>query len=187
MKLTKAIRQNMQSAILTKKFSPKIEKIRKRLSTIAQQTADNFYPKKIKDWIDAAPMGGLHSTTQIFLADGEDIFDHIVFSPNAKNSWSKYYVALTKPIKVLANDQYQEEFQVSAKNAKALKAITKELDAIAKDREATSEVLASALWACNTRKQLAEQYPELVSYLPKIEKQTKALAVTSDAVKKILP
>ena len=177
----------MQAATLTKKFSSKIEKIRKRLGTIAQQTANSFYPKKIKDWIDAAPAGGLHSTRSINLADGEDIFDHTVFSPNARNSWSKLAVGLLKPVKMLANDQYKNDFQVSAKNAAALKAITEELDAIAADREETSKVLASALWACSTRKQLEDHYPDLVPYLPKIEKQTKAIAVTSDVVKKILP
>ena len=75
---------------------------------------------------------------------------------------------------------------MSARNAERVAALTMSLDAIAQEREETNKVLASALWACNTQKQLASAYPSLVPYLPKAAPATKALAVTNDVVKKAL-
>ena len=187
MRLTNTTRQGMLNTIVAEKADPRVAKVKKKLETIAQQTADTFYPKSVKDWIDAAPNGVLafHNRSSIYLADGKACFGHALLG--RRNGYrNRNLVTLKKSLKVLAGDQYTDELQVSARNAKRLAGIKEELDAIEQDRDALHQVITSALWACNTRKQLEANYPALVKYLPKIEKQTKALAVTAGAVAEAL-
>jgi len=185
MRLTKEIRNEVLDLAKTKIIKPKIDIIKKEIKEMAQIMADNFYPKKIQEWIDASPKGGLFQKSTFEIKMGEGSLEHKLLNSVIYGRSRPYDVSI-KSIKVLNQDEYNEKLNPSKKQLKRLNEIIKLLNDIQEEKTVLHNTLVSALWGCNTRKQLIENYPDLEKYLPAPTKQSKVLTITNEDVKKVL-
>jgi len=187
MRLTNEIRDNAIADILKKKITTQVEKLRLEILAIAQEEADKKYKGKIKEWIDSAPRGGLMLVSDFHFELSGEFFYHELLG-GGRWGTKKTTFKIKKSIKVLKQDEYDEELLVSekSKNGKRLKTIRSELNDIDNQKMELGKTIRSALYGCTTRKQLIDNYPDLAAYVPLIEKETKALAVTNNEVKKVL-
>jgi len=187
MRLTNEIRDNAITNILKKKIIAQVEKIRLEVLGIVQEEANKIYKGKVKEWIDLAPRGGLMMASEFHIKSGNKCFYHELLGGGR---WGVRLTTfkLKKSIKVLKQDEYNEEINVSekSKNGKRLKKIYSTLNDIDNQKTELEKTIRSALYGCTTRKQLVDNYPDLASYVPLMEKKTKALAVTNSEVRKVL-
>lgn len=187
MRLTNEIRDTAIAGIIKKKITGQIEKLREEVVLIAQDEANKKYKGKVKEWIDSSPKGGLMLNSNFYLTIKDKFFYHELFG---SGRWGnrKSHFKIKKSIKVLKQDEYDEDLIVSekSKNGKRLKSICLKLDKIEEQKNLLEKTIRSALYGCTTRKQLVDNYPDLAVYVPLREKETKALIVTSGEVKKAL-
>lgn len=187
MRLSNEIRNEVLQAAEEKLIVPRVEKLKEELAMIAQQIADNYYPPKTREWIEAAPDGGVYTRGSVYLSINGDTVKHVLFDQTGRRTPRSISISLKRPMAILAKDHYElSELELKGNHLKQAKQIIKNLDALEKEREKQQSILRTALWACNTRKQLVDNYPDLVPYLPQMIQQTKALTVTNDQIKKVL-
>jgi hypothetical protein len=88
----------------------------------------------------------------------------------------------------VADEQYGLDLKVEEGSAdyKELMKLVEKGTKIADKKSTLVDAVNQALAGCTTYKQVQENYPSLAGFLPKIEPQTKALAVTDDKVKAAL-
>lgn len=72
LKLTKTMREEIQTKILKHAFQEREEELNKRLSTIALRVYEDIYPKKQREAMDALPKGWLPSRNQVTAKMGKD-------------------------------------------------------------------------------------------------------------------
>lgn len=183
MRLTNAIRKEILDSVVSRIITPQVDKEIESLQQVAQATADSFYPKNIKAWIDGGPKDALLNRGSIYLrlSDKSGYFVHSLINDGRRNCFS-----LSKSFKVLNKDQYERVFTVTKNQQAKFKKIISKLDAIKEQKEKIKKTLTTALYSCNTRKQLEDNYPDLAKYLPEIAVTGMAMTVTNEAVKKIL-
>lgn len=196
MRLTNKERDEALAAFDKEKYQPKVEALRAELTPIADALAAKRYTPKIREWLDAAPKGGVHSRETMYLKwsvidddDGEKRFYRIINDVVGSGRWDNLVnVRLSKPLKMIAADQYTDflSMETDSKEGKQVGELLKRADAIHARHQKNRAVVMEALYACTTRKQLEERYPKLVKYLPAPVVRTKALAVTAAAVEEAL-
>ena len=101
MRLTNKIRESVITQIIEQKIDPWVEEIRKEVQEIAQNEADNKYPEKVREWLKAAPKGGvsLIGSVTLFLSEDKS-FGHELL---ASNRYTRA-INLKRSIPVLACD-----------------------------------------------------------------------------------
>ena len=184
MRLTKQIREDALSQVLTKKIKPQIDACKSQLTTLAKNAAYARYPKKVREWLAAAPEGGVSTRIMFCLRHPNgSLVDHELLEGSR---YTRRRFSIGESIPVIAADAHNDELLLTpAQEDRARKILTK-MDSILKEKEEIVSTLKQALGACSTVKQLHDRYPELVKYLPQIETQGTAIAITNDDVKRVL-
>ena len=191
MRLTNKFRDAVTEKVVNSIINPKLETIREQAHVIGHQVADSLYSKKTKDWMEQAPSEDIFDTRTNFkisytMKDKSfDSFYHDMLGEVRR--WQKGYpINLTNSIKVLPDDSGTHYLKANAGNTKKLKDIFRSLNKLEKEKDKIQSTINSAVYSCNTVKQLAEKYPDLVEFMPPIEAKSKALVVTADTVRQIL-
>jgi len=186
MRLTKSIREETRENIFSKLIQSKVNDLKKQIVEIAQELANKRYSKKINNWMNEGPKNSFFNMGTIYLKFGEK--DYFYHSLLGGSQWGvkRSTIKLTKMIKVLAIDQYYEDINVDKRSMTKLLSIRDKLDNLETKKIQLLETVNSALWACNTKKQLEEHYPDLVQYLPKPPAVIKSIVVTNEKVNKII-
>lgn len=178
-RLTNAMREQVVDAFYRETITPRREAFEKKLTAACQKAADGLHPPKVKKWLDDMPKeaGNIISTLGSVLPcrdDGTNLRD--IFKEGSL--WqTQFRISLPKPVYCPAGMQHSKDLVLP--NGQAL---ADELQSIYDDWRFLKSTLREALYACTTVKQLKEKYPVIAEKLPAVEKQTKALAITQDAV-----
>lgn len=185
-RITNAFKDQVVNKATKEKIEPRVEKLKQEVILIAQETADNVYPKETSDWMKKAPADAFQIKGVIYLglSDGNN-FHHQLISAN-KNLPGESSISLPKPIQVLACHQYKQTFRVSEKNKKRLLQIQKELNQILRDKKELSNTLRAAMSSCTTIAKLRKEYPSIEEYLPEISNDSLLPVVTDFAVSETL-
>lgn len=179
MRLTIEIRTEVIETVLKKKINPKVEAAKNQLITITQQAADNRYPKKIRDWLAAAPKGGVSTRATFKLKIGDELIKHPLLNNGSHRPFS---ISIKRAVPVTFEDAHDYALNLTPAQAKKARAVLEKLDRIQAEKAELIKTLKGALYACSTRKQLETTYPELAKYLPKPKQQTQSLVVTREQV-----
>ncbi|MGD2065640.1 MAG: Nmad5 family putative nucleotide modification protein [Candidatus Bathyarchaeota archaeon] len=188
MRLTNAIRDEVLSNVIKEKIDPKVEAIKDRVTQIAIRTVNSQYPESVKEWIAKAPEGGLSTRSAITLITADEIkFKHqLLLGDYPIQRFTNTYRISVPSHKVLAQDQYTTQLQASKRDSAKLNKMLKDLDALQKTSDAIKTTVCAALRAVTTVKQLSDNYPDLVRYMPKPEPAAKPITITNDRVAEIL-
>ena len=180
MRLTKAIKQQIINKIKEETITPRVEAWRERLAGACQDAADRLHDKKTLEWLQNAPPGGKSMLVTMgkvmpVMSDGQRISDP--FRPGLSN-----WVSLERP--VYNPGDMQHSYDLKVRNGIVLQ---EEINGIADEWAEVVPTIRAALNACNTVKQLNENYPDLFGYMPmKAEEPKKTLIVTNDKVKTVI-
>lgn len=191
MRLTNKFRDAVSEKVVDSIINPKIEVIREKVHAIADKVVDNLYSKSVKDWMGHAPVEDIFGTKTQFkisytMNNGSfDSFYHELLEH--VGTWQKgYVIPLSNSIKLLPDDYSNSYLKANKTQTKELKTVFKSLNTLEKEKSKIQATINSAVYSCNTVKQLAEKYPDLVEFMPPIEAKSKALVVTADTVRQIL-
>ena len=198
-RLTNKMRDEALSNLRLRKIQPKIDAVLATVTEIARTITLTFYPPEVQKWIDDAPKDGLPSRTNFRLewkekrkdmCDNVRIFKHELFRAHGdKRSWlSSKSLVLKKPVKMLALGVASTNLDLTddPDNLKKVLAAIDDLDKIQELQCQTRETVRTALYSCNTIKQLEENYPELLEFLPNYQPPVKAMMIPNDQVVKAL-
>lgn len=189
MRITKDIRRAVLNAVIKKLIAPQIQDVMDQFHTMAERTMRNIYSKKVQEWIQQMPEGGLQLTSSIELkfSSGDRIrHDMLVRRSGIRNLYGDVNVTLKRPVRVLAVDRYKSEWCISKSDDARATSLLNQLTIIEQKQKELEKTVSAAMLAVNTRKQLEINYPDLVQYLPVAEVKNKQLAITSDDVTRVL-
>lgn len=194
MRLTKVHRSAVLKAVLDKAQKKKLQVLRGKVRKIAQDAANHMYPKSVLEWMDARPRDREAFVTRASFAlnivvDKQAEAQPVLFVHLLSEARASYdrRIALTAPVKVLAENNHTDALTVRGSAGKRLLKILAQYEVLAEERTTLRNTVNGALSACTTFKQVQENYPSLAKYLPKIQPATKALSVTDADVAKVLP
>ncbi|MCV6612881.1 MAG: Nmad5 family putative nucleotide modification protein [Amphritea sp.] len=183
-RLTNTIKDRIITAVLKDKIYPKTEAQRAKAQKIADRTAENHYSADIQEWLKAAPAGGAYQRNTIKLkTEGDGNFAHYMLGDNHSIEFT-----LSKPMRILASDQYTYTFFPSKRDQGYLRDILKTLNTIEKERDDLLTTIRAALNSCTTLKKLETEYPSLKKYVPEnpAAQSTNLPAVTDQKVAEAL-
>ena len=201
MNLTIDIRNTTIEKILVEKFTPKVDPLIKSIKGIANTAAKNFYPESVRNWMAAkpeeAPSFHMKSTFSLYGEYLDDktvrqntIFHNLFFGVDALDrdiGFRGKTVSLTNSYPFM--DIYDNALilKIDSSALKKAEEIIKQFESIEDEIRELRKTLTSAFYACNTKKQLEQHYPDLVKYLPppKIKKGHQ-ITITNNDVKKAL-
>jgi hypothetical protein len=172
-RLTKQIREETIRKAVIAKFGKTEAQLRSSLKAYASLFIPLVYPRKVRDWVDQAPLGGL---------DTKSIISFKELHKNGKDlvAVSSQNVEL---FNVLACDRYSRiSVTVSKDESFKLKTLSSAVNDLEKQRTDFKLLVTGAIYACTTSKQLHKHYPDISKYLSTPEKEGKQLAVTSKQI-----
>ena len=184
MRLTNDIRNQTIKAVLEARIEPRLKQLKTRVSEIAQEAADSYYKPSVREWMRAAPTGAFGTWDQVYLMIGEDHktrWSHPLLYPDREvPSYFRRKHNLITPIAILEKDRFLDGIELSKSSQNKLRRVEKALNAIQKKEDGIRQTLTTALWSCNTMNQLKERYPDLVKWVPKIERAKETALVLSN-------
>jgi len=193
MRLTKTIRNQTLDNLQKQIFQPKRQKLLDRYEAILQKVADSQYPAKVREWMASMPkeaQGAFKNldTAHLRIKNSEGRYTTVGHEILREGSPVKAYWRgnrIGRPTPRLFQDYSCNNLDLD-KSPAGLKAALKAMHTLVEQELATRQTVMAALGACNTVKQLQENYPDLLKFLPEPEVVTNLPAVTNDKVTEML-
>ena len=188
MRFTKDLKEQTKENAINKIYKKKVETVLNDLEENIQQALTTFYPKSIREWMEAAPNKQcLLSKSGINIEhNNKSLISYNEFKTirpliNDQINWSQYM--LKTPITVIQLHNHGLTLEVTSKSKIAI--LVNKLIKLEEHATNFNKQFNQALHGCNTVKQFYDRYPEFIKYLPNIE-QTKMLVVPQEELSKLI-
>ena len=189
MRLTKKIREEVVQSVVDEKINKKVEAVRTTLTDLANDLVKEIYSSKERAFIASAKSGWLDEVSQAYLRVSEGhTFRHKMLETGRLGIHVMRPFRLVPAVKRLARDRHRAIYLApkTASQKAILKNAKATLDVLQEKEKTLLSIITPAVLSCTTDKNLKENYPDLVKYLPKAKPVSKAMVVTAEEVAKVL-
>lgn len=182
MNLSKQTRKQIISSVINHRTEKRLKALVDEAGKMAQDAANELYPKATQRWIDAAPIGGLATVGRVKLRNPETKKFFSVSSLKSPFVTCNYEFSLKYPVKILAADQHKNSVDILSRHLERYNEIVAEVASIKKQRESIKATLAPALDSFRTVKQVLNAYPELEQFMPSMAPAGGQIVISREAV-----